>query len=162
MLTQQKLKELLTYDPDSGIFTWLQNRGAARIGGIAGSVFSNGYRYITIDEKRYMAHRLAWLYVFGVFPPNHIDHINGGKSDNRWINLRAVTRSQNLRNAKRRSDNTSGRTGVSWDSLAEKWKVDIRGKDKKHIFKTFNIFEDAVSWRESKERELNYHANHGR
>lgn len=102
MLTQERLKELLSYDADTGIFTWritLPARGGSvRVGKSAGSLDSKGKRQIKIDRTIHFAHRLAFLYMQGVFPEGPVDHINRDHTDNRWCNLRAVTASQNSRN----------------------------------------------------------------
>jgi len=88
---------LLTYDPYTGLFTWLVDAYSNKVKGkIAGSI-KEGYINISIDRKLYRAHRLAWLYVNGVFP-SEIDHINRVKSDNRICNLREVSRSENCQN----------------------------------------------------------------
>lgn len=101
VLKPDRLRELLHYDPASGNFTYLVR--AARgtpIGSIAGSVNSEGYRNIRVDGRTYKAHRLAWLYVKGAWPVGMIDHINGDRADNRFGNLREVTRSENLANSR--------------------------------------------------------------
>ena len=92
MLTQARLKKLLSYNTDTGEFRWrVTRRGAARAGSVAGCVRHDGYVRIAIDGKRYLAHRLAWLYVHGELVPE-LDHANGVRSDNRLDNLRPATR----------------------------------------------------------------------
>lgn len=98
-LTQLRLQELLSYDPETGIFRWIVGRrGHAVTGKPAGHRSKAGYNLITIDGVRYQAHRLAFLYMEGAFPPNDVDHINGARTDNRFRNLRHATRSENLAN----------------------------------------------------------------
>lgn len=117
-------KELLEYQPESGVFYWRVDRAAERQGQIAG--FSNGrYWNICINYVHYAAHRLAWLIVTGVWPKDEIDHRNLDKLDNRWINLREATHSQNAHNARKRSDNTSGFKGVSYDKSRGRWRATI-------------------------------------
>src|SRR5690606_34614864 len=96
MLTQQRLKELLYYDPETGIFTRLVGRSGprARAGDVAGSDNGKGYIRIYVDGRPYKAHRLAWFYMHGEWP-EEIDHRNGERADNRLSNLRPVTRQQN-------------------------------------------------------------------
>jgi|694.fasta_scaffold07589_25 hypothetical protein len=114
MLTQAQLKELLHYDTETGLFTWLTSkRNSVKAGSIAGCKKENGYILIKIHNKRYKAHRLAFLYVYGRFPEKQIDHINRIRSDNRICNLREATNQQNLWNQSIRKDNTSGYIGVS-------------------------------------------------
>ena len=98
-ITQEYLKSILSYDPETGLFTWLVQKGArALVGSIAGTIRNNGYLKINIDKQLYYAHRLAHLYMTGEWPKNHIDHINGIKNDNHWCNLREATYSQNNKN----------------------------------------------------------------
>ena len=95
----ERVRELLDYNPDTGVFTWKVKRGGkAQAGTVAGYEHVTGYWYIAIDKKYYPAHRLAWLYIHGVEPENDIDHINHQRSDNRISNLREATRSQNCAN----------------------------------------------------------------
>lgn len=111
-ISQERLKELLSYDPDTGIFKWRVHRFSVKVGDIAGSLSDSGYVIIGINHRLYRAHRLAWLYVHGYFPENGLDHINRIRNDNRIINLREVSRSCNLRNAKGNSGSFSGIKGV--------------------------------------------------
>ena len=116
-LNQSRLKELLAYDPDTGVFTRLvkSNRNV-RIGAVAGTCDSKGYGQISVDGKLYRAHRLAWLWMTGAWPVAQLDHRNGVRHDNRWENLREATNGENNQNAAIRSNNTSGFMGVCWDS----------------------------------------------
>ena len=111
MITQQRLKELVHYDKKSGLFTRAVNTRGSRIGDIAGSS-KGGYIYICVDSRYYLAHRLAMLYVAGRWPENQVDHKNGVGADNRWLNLRLATASENQQNRKPSSNNTSGFPGV--------------------------------------------------
>ena len=99
MLTQARLKELLSYDPKTGVFTNLKSgKGRKPAGAVVGSPHKDGYTTSMIDGRNYMHHRLAWLYRYGVFPPNDTDHINGVRNDNRLVNLRAAERFENNQN----------------------------------------------------------------
>jgi len=109
MLTKERLKEVLEYSTNTGLFTWkvtLSKRAVS--GSIAGYKSEKGYIYIRLDGILYPSHRLVWMYVYGYFPPDQIDHINHDKGDNRVLNLRAVTNGENHRNMGMRTDNTSG------------------------------------------------------
>src|ERR1019366_2534525 len=108
MITQQRLLELLHYEPSNGQFTWKVHRHRCRPGAIAGCREDLGYIRIGVDGCYYRAHRLAFLYMTGQFSKGEVDHMNLDKSDNRWANLRAATRSENMGNQKRPSHNTSG------------------------------------------------------
>ena len=95
-LTLELLRSCLHYDPATGIFIWLiDGRSQTPKGSVAGADTGHGYRKIGVAGRRYYAHRLAWFYVYGVWPPDDTDHINGNPSDNRIANLRLATRSQN-------------------------------------------------------------------
>lgn len=126
-LTQARLKELLHYDPETGIFTRRIGSGGKLAGSIAGSRDSCGYLQSKVDGRGHLNHRLAFLYTTGMFPPAHIDHINGVVDDNRWCNLRHTSRSENLHNqGEPRRDNTSGFLGVSWSKDKQKWRAQIK------------------------------------
>ena len=125
-LTQDRLKELLHYDPDTGRFIWIGSRGGTAAGSRAGARDSHGYIRISICGKLHLAHRLAFLYVVGATPPKDIDHINHVRDDNRWENLRPATRRENAVNTGPRRGNTSGHRGVTWDKLAGKWRAQSR------------------------------------
>lgn len=114
MITQERLRELVRYCPETGIFTHLQSRGRVKAG-MKASCPSNGYIVIRLDTVLYGAHRLAWLYVHGHFPNGDADHIDGNKSNNRLSNLRDVDRSTNLQNQKCASsrNKSSGFLGVN-------------------------------------------------
>lgn len=88
----------VAYSPETGQFTWQETRGKAVAGASAGTTRPDGYVSVTIKQKRYRAHRLAWFLVHGEFPIDMLDHINGDRSDNRIANLRIVTPSQNAIN----------------------------------------------------------------
>lgn len=134
MITQSELKEVLDYNPDTGLFTWIESNGCVKAGDIARYKHHTGYINITITGKAYQAHRLAYLYMTGNFPKNSIDHINHVKDDNRWTNLRDATSSQNKSNIKKLKNNTSGYKGVSWDKRDKNWRAQI-----KHMNKNINI-----------------------
>ena len=95
VVTQDRLKELLHYDPETGVFTWLVSRGRVVAGEIAGGLDSWGYWRIKIDGNPYQAHRLAFLCMTGKWPEGEIDHENTIKTANNWENLRPASRSQN-------------------------------------------------------------------
>lgn len=111
MLTQNRLKELFSYDPVSGIFT--RNIYVRGQGNKAGTITAKGYLSIGIDGKHYLAHRLAFLYMTGKWPKEHVDHKNEIKLDNSWNNLRDCTRSENFKNTGPRKNNKLGVKGVS-------------------------------------------------
>lgn len=114
--TQERVKAVLRYAPDTGEFHWLASMGGrARAGDRAGVVNKkNLRRYIMVDQVRYLAYRLAWLYMTGKWPTGVIDHINGDQSDDRFVNLRDATMSMNAQNMRKPSaKNKTGYLGVS-------------------------------------------------
>ncbi len=123
MLTAERLRDLLNYDPTTGVFTWRAARCGVKIGERAGTVDRLGYRQIALSGKKHFAHRLAWLYVHGMWPPKYIDHINHDTDDNRIANLRDASQSQNLCNARLSKANTSGVKGVSYDAANNRWRA---------------------------------------
>ena len=113
-ITQNQLKDLLHYDPDTGLFTWnVAKSNKTRVGSVAGHKHIFGYIIIRIDGVPYPAHRIAWLYMTGDFPKEDMDHINGIRHDNRFKNLREATRQQNNFHSSIRSNNTTGFKGVT-------------------------------------------------
>lgn len=99
MLTHARLKTLLRYNKRTGVFTWrVTTSSKSMVGNVAGYMRKDGYVSIMINWKRYLVHRLAWLYVNGRWPKNHIDHKDGRPWNNRWNNLRDVTRCENQQN----------------------------------------------------------------
>jgi hypothetical protein len=139
MITQEYLKSILDYNPDTGIFTWKVNKSKrSNIGDIAGWL-DGGYTKLEINNKPYKAHRLAWLYVYGEMPKNLIDHVNNDRSDNKISNLREATYQQNSENYKTPKTNKSGVKNVSWYKQLNKWVVSIGIKGKK---KTIGYFDD--------------------
>ena len=121
-----QLRELLSYNPETGIFNWARKNGKVyRYGKVAGTINSQGYCQIMIDLVIYRAHRMAWAYVTGQWPEHEIDHVNGDRLDNRFCNLRQATRTQNGRNLGMKKNNTSGYRGVTWDAQSQRWKAQI-------------------------------------
>ena len=124
-ITVDYLREILNYNPDTGIFTWKKRTTRSDLlGKTAGSPHSSGYISIAILNQKRLAHRLAWLYMTGKWPVNHIDHIDGDKTNNAFSNLRDVTRSENLHNViKPKKNNKINLLGVS--AHQGKWRMQI-------------------------------------
>jgi hypothetical protein len=125
------LRQLLKYDPETGTFWWLMRRGGtAKAGDVAGCTKAGGYRVLVINNRHYMAHRVAWALGTGVYPTLEIDHINGDPSDNRLCNLREATRAQNSFNGPIRTTNKSGFKGVCWSKKEQLWRstISVAGK----------------------------------
>ena len=156
ILTQDILKSLLSYDPDTGIFTWLVRRGSrGAIGAQITRLTKSGYVYVGIDKRAYLAHRLAWLYVYGVWPDGGIDHINQNRVDNRIANLRLANKSENGQNRAAPKHNKSGVKGVYWSHRENKWVAAIRADKQCLRLGAFTNLADAARVRA--EAELKYH-----
>ena len=151
-VTQDRLKNLLTYHPDTGGFTWRVTKGRAKAGQSAGATDAYGYRVIRVDGVLYKAHRLAWLYAHGEWPSGVIDHVNRCPGDNRLKNLRAVTQSENSHNSGRNS--ISGVPGVRWRKDRNRWCAQIRVGYKVHALGSFTSKEEAVEARRKAEQAM--------
>jgi hypothetical protein len=148
MLSAERLRELLRYDPKTGKWFWLASPNQRiRVGSEAGSLMGSGHRMIKAFGCKYLAHRLAWLYMTGEWPNDDVDHKNGKPDDNRWCNLRLATASQNIANSKRRRDNTSGFKGVSYHrhnrSRSKKWRAVIFHGGRQHYLGHYTTPEEA-------------------
>lgn len=155
-ITQEYLKQRLDYNPDTGIFVWRKNTQIRFAGKVAGSIHANGYIVININGKILPAHRLAFLYMKGYFPENDCDHINRIRDDNRWSNLREVSKQCNTRNSKTYSTNTSGVRGVSWYKTYNKWVAQIILNNKQYGLGYFKDFTEAVCYRLAAEQCLEW------
>jgi hypothetical protein len=174
----EQLRKLLRYEPDTGKLFWRKrtpdmfkptgqrcadgccaNWNSRYADKEAFTAFDgHGYYMGRIFNKAYKAHRVAWCIVYGHWPEDQIDHKNGVRSDNRMQNLRAVDQSENSKNAKKRSDNTSGVTGVVYDRIRKKWMV-------KMFSKSFGRFDDmgaAISARKLMEEQQGFTERHGK
>ena len=152
-LTAEKLRELLHYDPETGIFTRkVRTSPRVKAGDVAGSQGGGGYLNIMVGSRLHKAHRLAWLYVYGEWPKDKLDHINRNKTDNRISNLRDVSHKQNMQNASKRSDNTSGHPGVYLVKRKSKWQAQIMHNYKLIHLGYFSDREEAVAARKAAEK----------
>lgn len=167
--TQKDLKKLFHYDPETGVFTRLTRPcNSVKIGDKVGvlSKVKNSHLcyYLTeIFGRNYKLHRLVFLYMTGDFPEGHVDHIDGDGLNNKWGNLRDVTRSQNQRNRKINSNNNSGYPGVSYFKITKKWRaaINIEKGKKKHLG-YFDSFEEAKVVRIEAEKQTEYvRSTHG-
>jgi len=162
ILTQAILKDLLHYDSETGIFTWTDNAAPKVKNTRAGRKHNDGYELIAIDYVSYLSHRLAWMYVYGEFPKNMIDHINGVRTDNRIANLRESTLQQNNHNRKLNSNNKSGVKGVYWNKQNKSWhaRIKVNGVNK-HIGSFKNIDDAEKAIRNEREKLHGQFAKHG-
>lgn len=169
-ISQEYLKEILSYDKETGIFKWKidiysgRNKSIKHIsaGDRAGTINGSGYLRIGIDKKSYLCQHLAWIYEHGEMPKNsQIDHENHIRHDNRIKNLRIVTNAINQKNVSKRKDNQSGFTGVNWHEKSCKWVAQIQIDKKKKHLGYFSDFYSAVIARKEANIKYGFHLNHG-
>lgn len=174
-LSPEILCRMVTYDPESGAFVWLERspelscarlKKSCDIRLIGKPAFNSpdekGYLKGRILGKCYRAHRVAYAMFHGKWPDGQIDHINGDRSDNRISNLRDVSPLENSRNVKRKADNTSGVQGVCWSGLHKQWRARASDRGRRIEIGLFHSLDDAAAARAKALRELGYHPNHGR
>lgn len=175
------LRELLDYDSETGALTWkardarhfeaqsehkaiavaksFNNRHA---GNLALKEPRNGYPSGVLLRQTFYAHRVIWAIFYGEWPEQQIDHINHNRADNRIVNLRLASHTQNMRNQPMKKNNTSGVTGVSWDVSSKKWQATIRAEGRRIHLGHFCEKQAAVDARLNAEKTWDYHPNHGR
>ena len=167
MITQARLRELLSYDRQTGALTWKRRPDGSRqwngkwAGKRAGYVTSTGYRLVRIDGKMHLAHRLIWLMEYGCWP-EEVDHQDHNRDNNALSNLAEVDRTGNSKNHSLRSNNTSGHVGVHWFKRVGLWNAYIAANGKRISLGYFKVFEDAVAARRAANDDFGYHRNHGK
>lgn len=159
MLTQEKLRSLLSYCQETGLFTRIKSRRRHKFGEVAGTVRLDGYIHIKIEGTAYLAHRLAWLYVTGKFPDKEIDHINNIKSDNSWSNLRESTRSENERNQGIQKNNKLGIKGVS--KRGNRFTASVKSNKQYYYIGNFKTAKEAAEAYQSFTKKLHGDFYHG-
>lgn len=155
-LTAARLRELVHYDPETGVFTRVLRIGKrGRVGDILGSNAGGGYLQVGVNGRAFYAHRLAWLYMTGEWPQNHIDHIDGERTNNRFTNLRDVECRVNLENTRPSSrPNRSGLMGARKHPLADRWTAEICSRGQRRYLGIFKTPEEAHAAYLSAKREL--------
>jgi len=141
---QGLVREIFDYNSESGLLTHRGARDGVASGSVVGSEDSDSYISVSVLKKTYMAHRVIWLYQYGYFPENEIDHINGNVSDNRICNLREVSRSCNMQNRCKLKNNTSGFSGVKYVKTRRLWSADITMRGKRSFLGLYSNKLDAA------------------
>lgn len=175
-ITQELLHEVIDYDPINGTMFWKyrglhlfkrkchfvswNNRNAGN--SAIGSLNNEGYPIVKLWNKGYLAHRVAWFYVYGEWPQLDIDHINRRRNDYRINNLRSVGTAENRKNISKYSNNSSGVTGVAWCKKSQKWQTSICTKGKRTYLGYFDHIFDAAAARIAAENRLGFSDGHGR
>jgi hypothetical protein len=159
-LSTEAVRRFLLYDPHTGMWLWRADGVNRKKGWFAGIKHNKGYWALRIGRGRYLAHRIAWLWMTGEWPKHEIDHIDLDRSNNKWGNLREATFAQQARNTKQRTHNTSGFRGVSFNRRIAKWAAGIRVEGRRVHLGYFPTAEEAgAAYREASER---LHGAHGR
>lgn len=178
--SQSDLRLLLDYEPQTGVLTWKargsewfepgeyspERQAATWNGKNAGKpalvgLNTNGYMRGGLFGRSVRAHRVIWKWMTGE-EPEAIDHISGIRTDNRWSNLRAATKTDNARNMCRSKRNTSGVVGVVWLEDRQKWRAEICANSRRRTIGAFDDKQEAITARRAAERDYGYHPNHGR
>ena len=157
-ITREKLLEVFDYDPSTGKLTHKRTTISGKKNELATFAHSRDYLSVCIGRKQYLAHRIIYLMVTGK-EPNHIDHINHNKSDNRWDNLRNVMQEENNRNMPLQQNSSTKITGVSKFRNKFRAYIGVAGKHK-HLG-VFDSVTQAIEARKTAEVLYGYHSNHG-
>lgn len=160
-ITQKNLCSVFNYDRDTGELTHKHTTLSGMEGDSATFSHSRGYLSTVIGGKQYLAHRIIYMMLTGTWP-DHIDHINHNKQDNRWVNLRSVSQSDNNRNVPKSRNNSTGVTGVSLHKPTGRYRAYFSRNSVPTHLGLFDSIEEARLAREEALIAHGYHANHGR
>jgi hypothetical protein len=152
LLTAETIRTSVSYDPETGLFTRVWRKRSTGQRKIMGWADKLGYIHIRVNNRLHLAHRMAWLWVYGEWPASNLDHINGNPSDNRICNLRLCNQSQNIGNSKIQRVNSSIRKGVSWDKNRKLFRSYITVNKKAIHVGRFSSQEEAIAARIAAER----------
>ena len=154
VIDQETVKKLFHYDAESGMLLWRYGNGRnVKPWQQAKAPNGQGYYTVKINGTNYRVHRLIWLYVYGDFPKEDIDHKNRIRNDNRLCNLRAVSRTDNCQNISLPNHNKSGHIGVSWFELRKTWTVYVKVNKKNKWLGYYKNLDDAIAARKAGEKQ---------
>jgi hypothetical protein len=154
MIDQELVKKLFYYDAESGMLLWRNGNGRnVKPWQQAKALNGNGYFTVKIQGNNYPVHRIIWLYVYGSFPSQDIDHKNRIRNDNRLCNLRSVSRTDNCQNISIPNHNKSGHIGVSWIKSHNSWTVFVKVNKKNKWLGYYKNLDDAVVARKAGESQ---------
>jgi hypothetical protein len=170
-----ELRQLLEYDPETGVLKWLRRPPEMFVteayckswntkyaGKAAGTLDnSNGYMVFKINDRKVRAHRVVLALTTGVWP-DVVDHLNGDRADNRLANLSSGSQSDNIKNSAKRSNNTTGITGVYWNTFIKKWGASIKANGVSIWLGRYDDFDCAVSARRDAEKTYGFSERHGK
>jgi len=158
MLTAEQLREQLSYNKTTGLFRYRRQVGRMKKGAVAGTLGTHGYVQIGVAGKLYKASRLAWLYVTGAWPTEIVDHKNRRRSDDRWKNLRLLSKAENQQNCTPlRKNNKSGVKGVSWCSRRQRWQAHIQYENRQKSIGVFKTIREAAAAYRAAAQQLHTH-----
>lgn len=143
ILSADRLREVAKFNPDTGVFIRIESVANIHAGSVMGCAAKNGYLRARVDGTLYYIHRLAWLYMNGSWPDSEIDHKDGDRANNRWVNLRSANRAENKQNISSKTFNLSGVRNVYHDKKSGKWQVKIMKGYKSKSFGYFKTIEEA-------------------
>jgi hypothetical protein len=143
MFSEHSLRDVLSYDLETGEFTWKKDMRRAKAGSRAGYKRPDGYRIITVFNYQYRAGRLAWFFNYGKWPSSEIDHINGTRDDDRIANLRIATRSQNVANTRKKCSSRNLLKGVTLARCGKRYMAQIRIGGKNTRLGTYDSEQEA-------------------
>jgi hypothetical protein len=163
------LRNRFAYDPETGLLTWKPKEevsaddkrwNSRHAGTVAGKMMASGIQ-IGLLGGLFLAHRIIWKMQTGK-DPDEIDHIDHSRGNNRWSNLRNVSRGENMKNRGQYANNTSGYPGVSWHKATGKWQAEIYSDGKSKYLGLFQSHREAVIARAKAQDALGFHENHGK
>jgi hypothetical protein len=167
-LTQELLKRYFTYDPETGNFVRIMRRdrwGERVCSELIKSRNNRGYLWVRIFNETHLVHRLIVLYMTGDHPHGQIDHIDGERLNNKWVNLRDVNPFENSRNQGNRIDNSTGVRGVTYRATGrglKRWKARISHMGVRYDLGEYLTKGEAINARMLAEKRFGYHPNHAR